>query len=70
MRNRLQALNMLDRALAATDDATLELLLAGLDEAAHEALASVVALPSAEGHYLSVAGLRAAAERGRMNGGL
>jgi hypothetical protein len=65
MRTRLHALNLLDRALAAVDDSELEPLVAALDEEAQDALASVV-----DGQELSVAGLRAAADKGRLNGAL
>ena len=65
MRNRLQALNLLDRALTATTDAEIDKVLAGLDEEAVEALGSVV-----EGDEVTAAALRAAADKGRLNGGL
>lgn len=65
MRTRLQALNLLDRALTATTDAEIDTVLAALDEDAVEALGSVV-----EGDEVTAAGLRTAADKGRINGGL
>ena len=65
MRNRLQALNLLDRALAATTDAEIDKVLTALDEDAVEALGSVV-----EGDEVTAAALRTAADKGRINGGL
>lgn len=65
MRTRLQALNLLDRAFTALDDADIEPLIAALDEEATEALASVL-----DGHDITVEALRAAADKGRLNGTL
>jgi hypothetical protein len=72
MKNRLQALSLLDRAMATTTDAELEALVATLPD---DHVAALDKLAGArEGGFEDPAGrtvaLRAAVARGRMNGGL
>lgn len=72
MKNRLQALSLLDRAMATTTDAELEALVATLPE---DHVAALDKLAGArEGGFEDPAGrtvaIRAAVARGRMNGGL
>jgi hypothetical protein len=61
MRTRLQALGLLDRAIAATTDDELEALVAGLDDDHREALERLADGVTAER-------LREAAAKGRING--
>ena len=65
MKQRLQALNSLDRALTAASDDDLAAAIAALDDEATKALASVV-----DGDAVTVDALRAAAEHGRLSGEL
>ena len=72
MKNRLQALSLLDRAMATMTDAELEALVATLPE---DHVAALDKLAGArEGGFEDPAGrtvaLRAAVARGRMSGGL
>jgi hypothetical protein len=72
MKNRLQALSLLDRAMATTTDAELEALVATLPE---DHVAALDKLAGArDGGFDDPAGrtvaLRAAVTRGRMSGGL
>lgn len=72
MKNRLQALNLLDRALAAIDDTELEKVLAALPADHTEGLDEYMDAP--EGGFASqadrVSAVRATAAKGRVNGGL
>jgi hypothetical protein len=63
MKERLQALGLLDRALAATTDDEIEALLAALDDDHREAVERL-----AEG--ITPAAIREAAAKGRVNGTL
>ena len=63
MKERLQALGLLDRALAATTDAEIEALLAALDDDHREAVERL-----AEG--ITPVAIREAAAKGRVNGTL
>ena len=65
MKQRLQALNLLDRALTAATDDDISTALAALDDEANAALVSVI-----EGDSLTVDTLRTAAEHGRLSGEL
>lgn len=71
LKNRLQALTLLDRAFSALTDAELEALVASLPEDHREAVDEVC---GAEGGFTDAAArtqaMRAAATRGRMNGTL
>lgn len=72
MKNRMQALNLLDRAVSAISDPELEQLLAGLPADHTEGLDDYLGAP--EGGFPSqaerVEAVRAAALKGRVNGGL
>lgn len=72
MKNRLQALTMLDRALTAITDSELEAIVAGLPDEHREALDEV--LESPDGGFTDpaarVLALRTVAARGRVNGDL
>lgn len=63
MKTRLQALGLLDRALAATTDDELDALVAGLDDDHREAIERLAGGTSADE-------LRSAASRGRIDGGM
>lgn len=63
MRTRLQALGLLDRAIASTTDDELEALAAGLGDDHREAVERLAGSTDA-------AAIRAAASRGRLDGGM
>jgi len=67
MKNRLQALGMLDRALRATSDDELMAVVDALGDDHREALERLV---DASGEAVTADALRAAAAKGRMDGGM
>lgn len=65
MRNRLQALGVLDRSIAIATDDELSAIVDALSEDHREALEAMV-----DTEELDIAGIRAAASSGRLDGGL
>jgi hypothetical protein len=63
MKTRLQALGLLDRAIAATTDDELEALVTGLDDDHREAVERLAGATTPDA-------LREAASKGRVNGGM
>jgi len=68
VRNRLAALSLLDRSLKATSDEELAAMLDALDDEHASAVASIAEMPETTAENERVAFLRAAAQRGRING--
>lgn len=68
VRTRLAALSLLDRALRAMTDDELAEALAALDEDHRDAVAQLAEVPAGATDAATIAYVRAAAQRGRING--